>query len=60
MSFLYIKGLNIKHGSNSAKVYENPKVHTIQVKHDLWVSIKDVGNGLGFKNIYDLVLKKNI
>ena len=33
----------------SAKVYENAKVHTIQVKKDLWVSIKDVGNGLGLK-----------
>ena len=42
----------------SAKVYENAKVHTIQVKKDLWVSIKDVGNGLGVKNISDLVLKE--
>ena len=42
----------------SAKAYENAKVHTIQVKKDLWVSIKDVGNGLGVKNISDLVLKE--
>ena len=42
----------------SAKAYENAKVHTIQVKKDLWISIKDVGNGLGVKNISDLVLKK--
>ena len=42
----------------SAKGYENAKVHTIQVKNDLWVSIKDVGNGLGVKNISDLVLKE--
>ena len=42
----------------SAKAYENAKVHTIQVKNDLWVSIKDVGNGLGVKNISDLVLKE--
>ena len=42
----------------SAKAYENAKVHTIQVKNDLWVSIKDVGNGLGIKNISDLVLKE--
>ena len=42
----------------SAKAYENAKVHTIQVKNDLWVSMKDVGNGLGVKNISDLVLKE--
>ena len=42
----------------SAKAYENAKVHFIQVKNDLWVSIKDVGNGLGVKNISDLVLKE--
>ena len=42
----------------SAKAYENAKVHIIQVKNDLWVSIKDVGNGLGVKNISDLVLKE--
>ena len=40
-----------------AKAYENAKVHFIQV-NDLWVSIKDVGNGLGVKNISDLVLKE--
>ena len=39
----------------SAKGYENAKVHTIQVKNDLG---KDVGNGLGVKNISDLVLKE--
>ena len=41
----------------SAERYENAKVHTIQVKNDLWESIKDVGNSLGVKNISDLVLK---
>ena len=39
----------------SAKGYENAKVHTIQVKNDLG---KDVGNGLGVKNMSDLVLKE--
>ena len=34
------------------------KVHTIQVKNNLWISIKDVGNGLGVKNISNLVLKE--
>ena len=38
--------------------YKNTNVHTIQVKNGLWISIKDVGNGLGVKNISDLVLKE--
>ena len=42
----------------SDKAYENAKVHSIQVKSDLWVSMKDVGNGLGIKNISELVLKE--
>ena len=42
----------------STKAYENAKVHIIQVKNDLWVNIKDVGNGFGVKNISDLVLKE--
>ena len=42
----------------SAKGYENAKVHTIKVRNDLWVSMKDVGDGLGVKNISDLVLKE--
>ena len=43
----------------SAEGYKNAKVHNIQIKNDLWVSIKDFGNGLGVKNISELVLKKN-
>ena len=42
----------------SAKAYENAKVHSIQVKNNLWISMKNVGNGLGVKNISDLVLKE--
>ena len=42
----------------SVEGYKNAKVHTIQVKNDLWISIKDVGNGLGAKSISDLVLKE--
>ena len=38
--------------------YKNTNVHTIQVKNGLWISIKDVGNGLGVKNISNLVLKE--
>ena len=30
----------------------------MKVKNNLWVSMKDVGNGLGVKNISDLVLKE--
>ena len=41
----------------SVEGYSNAKFHTIQVKNDLWVSMKGVGNGLGVKNISDLVLK---
>ena len=40
------------------KSNKHAKVHTIQVKNDLWISIKNVGNGLGIKNISDLVLKE--
>ena len=58
LSFLYIKGLNIKMSLTSAEGYKNAKVHNIQIKNDLWVSIKDFGNGLGVKNISELVLKK--
>ena len=42
----------------SVEGYNNAGVHTIKVKNDLWISIKDVGNGLGVKNISDLVLKE--
>ena len=42
----------------SAEAYENAKVHIIQVKNDLWISIKYVPNGLGVKNISDLVLQE--
>ena len=42
----------------SVERYNNANVHTVQVKNDIWVSMKDVGNGLGVKNISDLVLKE--
>ena len=42
----------------SVEGYNNAGVHTIKAKKDLWVSMKDVGNGLGVKNISDLVLKE--
>ena len=42
----------------SVEWYKNANVHTIQVKNDLWISIKDVWNGFGVKNISGLVLKE--
>ena len=44
----------------SAKGYKNSKVDflTIKTTSEIWVSIKDVGSGMGVKNISDLVLKE--
>ena len=44
----------------SAKGYKNAGVGHLIIKKtgELWVSIKDVGDGLGVKNISDLVLKE--
>ena len=42
----------------SVEWYKNANVHTIQVKNDLWISIKDVWNGFGVKNISGLILKE--
>ena len=42
----------------SVEGYKNVNVHIIQVKKGIWISIKDVGNGLGVKNISNLVLKE--
>ena len=58
LSFLYIKGLDIKMDLTSVEGYNNAGVHNVKVKNDLWVSMKDVGNGLGVKNLSDLVLKE--
>ena len=60
LSFLYIKGLDIKMSLISAKGYENAGVGHLIIKKtgELWVSIKDVGDGLGVKSISDLVLKE--
>ena len=40
--------------------YTNAKVHFLKIRKsgELWISIKDVGDGLGVKNICDLVLKE--
>ena len=51
LSFLYIKGLDIKMSLISAEGYKNAKVSHLKIKEtgELWVSIKDVGDGLGVK-----------
>ena len=58
LSFLHIKGLDIKMSLISVEGYHNAGVHTIKVKKELWINRKDVGNGLGVKNISNLVLKE--
>ena len=44
----------------SAGEYKNAGVHLLLIKKtgEIWPSIKDIGNGLGVKNISDLVLKE--
>ena len=44
----------------SAEGYKNAKVDVkiVRVTDEIWVSMKDVGNGIGVKNIPDLVLKE--
>ena len=44
----------------SAKGYKNAKVDflTITTISKIWVNMKDVGSGMGVKNITDLVLKE--
>ena len=44
----------------SAKGYENAGVNLLKIEetNELWVSMKDIGVGLGVKSISDLVLKE--
>ena len=44
----------------SAEGYKNANVEflTIKINNETWVSMKDVGSGIGVKNIFDLVLKE--
>ena len=44
----------------SAEGYKNSKVHFLKIRKtgELWISIKDAGDGLGVKSISDLVLKE--
>ena len=56
MSFLYIKGLDIKIDLISAEGYTYAGVNLLKVEETgkIWLSLKDVGVGLGF-SISDLV-----
>ena len=44
----------------SAEGYKNASVYCLRIKKtgETWVSMKDVGAGLGVKNISDLVKKE--
>ena len=44
----------------SAKEYKNAKIHSLEIRKtgELWINIKDIGDGLGVKNISDLVSKE--
>ena len=44
----------------SAEGYKNANVAflTIKTTNEIWVSMKDIGSGIGVKNISDLVLKE--
>ena len=44
----------------SSEGYKNANVHWLKIKKsgEIWVSMKDVGDGLGATNISDLVLKE--
>ena len=45
----------------SASGYKNANVNFLKIREtdELWIKIKNVGDGLGVKNISDLVLKEN-
>ena len=44
----------------SAEGYKNANVALLIIKttNEIWVSLKDIGSGIGVKNISDLVLKE--
>ena len=43
----------------STEGYKNATVYHLKIRKtaEIWVSMKDIGDGLGVKNISDLVLK---
>ena len=48
------------HLISSAEGYKNAGVYCVKIRKtdEIWASIKDSGEGLGVKNIADLVLKE--
>ena len=44
----------------SAQGYTNASVNILKIRKtgEIWVSMKNIGDGLGVKNISDLVLKE--
>ena len=54
--FLYIYKMYLI----SAEGYKNAGVYCLKIRKtdEIWVSMKDVGRGLGVKNVSDLVLKE--
>ena len=45
----------------SAEEYKNANVKFLTIKatsKEIWVNMKNVGSGMGFKNVSDLVLKE--
>ena len=44
----------------SAKGYTNAGVHFLRIEKtdEIWVSMENVGDGLGVRNISELILKK--
>ena len=60
LSFLCIKGLDINMDLISAGGYKNAGIHFLKIRKtgELWINMKDVGDGLGDKNISELVLKE--
>ena len=44
----------------SAEGYKNATVYLLKIRKtgEIWVSMKNIGDGLGVKNISDLVLKE--
>ena len=56
---MYKMYLILAEGYKKAKV-DFLTITTTTTTSEIWVSMKDVGSGMGVKNICDLVLKKNI
>ena len=44
----------------STQGYTNAKVHHLRIRKtdEIWVSVNDIGDGLGVTNLSDLVLKR--